>query len=1211
MRIRLNTMVALVLMMLAAYWYVASTAVAAFAQEATTDLWVRQESSQDSYESVLGTPEYDGYGYGSDGGLVDGDYGQTSAFAPVLDTEYDAWARGSEVLARTGDDDLPLAALVMLVAGCLALGMCAVTPRRSWSGAQIIVLFVCVAALVLVPAFQWALAEEPAIETIPEVADLGEGITRAEVADAPDKGIDGSTCAESQDEMRMGQMRTGVLGRTAGVDGVDEADKAAGVEVAAASITDVDSASIPCYTVCLEPNGASGEEVLVDAKSTIVAPKSPFVYERHRFCGWTLDAEGKGERYGAGTDIPLSEDVVLYAQWEYVIPEGVEGLDFTSRRLVVGSDEQPPVGEVVSACDGVWLMRFGSAAEAAWAYVDLLPTCGFVAPDQVVQVAGAPSTVGSMGPEADLGVLGEDERAYGDVVALVDTGVTGYSANVVARTSVVGATFIDDNGHGTDMARLMVGMDPGVRIVSIKAADEWGEASAASVYAAIHKAIQMRAKVVNLSLCAPATEGNAAVEQAIRDAYDAGAIVVGAAGNEAHDAKWYVPAKLGTEAVIVGSCNPAGQRNASSNFGASVDLYVPSASTSGAAAKVSAWLWAHGSFGSELDALRSRAAHMALGFDLATSGEDDTLTTGDANRPDGDGPPMDDGITYDPPAPPVEGDGGFTVAAGASHLKIRGAWAGSKSLSEQRDYSNNGPLSGGTTGKTYLATSMTLNNVEGVDGNVWYEGWIQGDGATGAKSNGQACGNQSSYKALEDIRIWLTGTIAKCYRVDYSAVMSSGMEYDVANASGGTYPSYRSCTGSPFFGNTYAAPSEGEWTHIDNHAAFTKVLTDSKGVVRTSAIAANQKDGGNAGIRQIRTALEQRSYPNRVFARYQNADGSYTDYVLERDEMVAYKSLVYWWTYEQDEVYQGTTMDAYYGSYEAKDNFVSVPRRIYPVSLIVVDTDGNEVETGTEPLVSFEVSYDEGQSWSTCADALPDGLELRYGQTVRLRNLRCAAGTEIQEIRGATDSGAEGYVAFVDGEKVITIVTRSVSACTIRFDPNMEGATGQLENASVDQGSEYVLPSGGFAHELYDFVAWSTKPDGSGMWYSAGQTIPASMTANKTELTLYAQWNPKQLRVVVPAAIHYVAQSDGVVVGPDDGEASVRNVGELAITIAQTLTEVYDPYDVELGLSVDKSRLEPGEQAYLSNLRGHTSEGLATDTEVGCVHWTFRATGEE
>lgn len=291
--------------------------------------------------------------------------------------------------------------------------------------------------------------------------------------------------------------------------------------------------------------------------------------------------------------------------------------DFGSTRLLISSNEQPECGTVLSDYEGVWLVEFPTQSEAHEAYEQMRDEAEFVAPDITFEVADSQdvnepqhcegANAAEESPQARLDSIGEVSASDLDVVALIDTGVSGHDEHVVQRLSVIGDELDDDHGHGTSMLEEMVAVDPSCQVVSIKALDSRGVGTAASMYAAIQSAIQMNAKVINLSVCAPASQGNEAVEQAILDAWQAGIMVVGAAGNDGEDACGYVPGCMGDEAVVVGSCDDEGTRLPQSNFGDTVDLYVPSPTTSVAAARSSARLCADGTFGQELECLEGQS----------------------------------------------------------------------------------------------------------------------------------------------------------------------------------------------------------------------------------------------------------------------------------------------------------------------------------------------------------------------------------------------------------------------------------------------------------------------------------------------------------------------------------------------------------------------------------------------------------------------------
>lgn len=170
-------------------------------------------------------------------------------------------------------------------------------------------------------------------------------------------------------------------------------------------------------------------------------------------------------------------------------------------------------------------------------------------------------------------------------IALLDTGAS-LSDNVVEAVSMLGNNTDDDNGHGEEMVKTIVKQNKKAKIISIKVLDKNGEGSASSIVAGILYAKKRGASIINLSLSGLANEGNAIVTTAINDAIKSGMIVVGAAGNNGRDAKYYIPGSI-QDVVIVGAMDKDKVILDSSNYGNTVDIYALADSTSEACAKMS------------------------------------------------------------------------------------------------------------------------------------------------------------------------------------------------------------------------------------------------------------------------------------------------------------------------------------------------------------------------------------------------------------------------------------------------------------------------------------------------------------------------------------------------------------------------------------------------------------------------------------------------
>lgn len=202
------------------------------------------------------------------------------------------------------------------------------------------------------------------------------------------------------------------------------------------------------------------------------------------------------------------------------------------------------------------------------------------------------------------------ENAEVNLIAVIDTGIAGKAednANVVEAVSMLGEEFadadgnplpnyIDENGHGQRMVDFVVEENPDARILAIKALDASGKGNVSAVIAAINYAMDRGANIINLSAAAYASEENAALAAAVRAAEEAGVVVVGAAGNQGFNAKYYIPGNI-AEALVVGAASEVGVRLANSNFGETVDYNVVAASTSEAAARTAGFVSLYGEQG--------------------------------------------------------------------------------------------------------------------------------------------------------------------------------------------------------------------------------------------------------------------------------------------------------------------------------------------------------------------------------------------------------------------------------------------------------------------------------------------------------------------------------------------------------------------------------------------------------------------------------------
>ena len=270
-------------------------------------------------------------------------------------------------------------------------------------------------------------------------------------------------------------------------------------------------------------------------------------------------------------------------------------LDFSSKRIIVATEETTLLDvdaeHLVSSYNGIHILQFDTEEEAKEAYGKYAQIADFVEVDGGIAIAEG-GTAEAITTDT---VMTEEENPLKEIegtlaetspdtydIALIDTGAN----DALKAVSVIGDSGADDHGHGDAMVNHIRSINPDARILSIKALDAKGIGDVSAVYAAMQVAIENHIKVISLSISAYKAEGSELIESAVKEAKEKGIIVVGAAGNNNGDAKYFIPGGIG-DAVIAGACDMNGSRLEFSNFGATVDYYLPAGSTSEAAAKLS------------------------------------------------------------------------------------------------------------------------------------------------------------------------------------------------------------------------------------------------------------------------------------------------------------------------------------------------------------------------------------------------------------------------------------------------------------------------------------------------------------------------------------------------------------------------------------------------------------------------------------------------
>ncbi len=160
-----------------------------------------------------------------------------------------------------------------------------------------------------------------------------------------------------------------------------------------------------------------------------------------------------------------------------------------------------------------------------------------------------------------------DEYAGAGIkIALLDAGVSEFETK--KSVSFVGEKN-EGSAHGNSMAAILMSQVPEADIYDVKVLDDEGHGTYSSVVAGINWAIENGADIISMSFVG--TERSALLEDALVRAYEAGILVVAAAGNYSDTEKVY-PAAYPT-VLAVGAVNELGQTTYS-NYGDYVDAYV-------------------------------------------------------------------------------------------------------------------------------------------------------------------------------------------------------------------------------------------------------------------------------------------------------------------------------------------------------------------------------------------------------------------------------------------------------------------------------------------------------------------------------------------------------------------------------------------------------------------------------------------------------------
>lgn len=266
-------------------------------------------------------------------------------------------------------------------------------------------------------------------------------------------------------------------------------------------------------------------------------------------------------------------------------------------RLVVEGKKKYVDKDAVTAQFGkMYVLQYDSESDATNT-VDLLKSKGVkVNTEQILTVDDDVETTDEVSTDVlDTAINKANDKTVKDytgkgVIALIDTGTDGSTVDAV---SFVDNDVTDNFGHASKMIKTIRKQNKNARILALKALDDNGKGTTASVVAALQYAIDSHVSIINLSFSGKANDDTSLIEAKVKEAIKAGITVVASAGNNGSIAYDYIPANI--EGVITaGACDSKGNILSASNYGNIVDWYINADATSQAASTVTGILSKNG-----------------------------------------------------------------------------------------------------------------------------------------------------------------------------------------------------------------------------------------------------------------------------------------------------------------------------------------------------------------------------------------------------------------------------------------------------------------------------------------------------------------------------------------------------------------------------------------------------------------------------------------
>lgn len=259
-----------------------------------------------------------------------------------------------------------------------------------------------------------------------------------------------------------------------------------------------------------------------------------------------------------------------------------------SRLVVEGKKKYVDKDAVTAQFGKMYVLQYDSESDATNAGDEMKKKGVKVNTEQILSVDDDVETTDEVSTDVlDTAINKANDKTVKDytgneVIALIDTGTDG---STVDAMSFVDNDVTDNFGHATKMIKTIRKQNKNAKILALKALDDNGKGTTASVVSAIQYAIDSHVSIINMSFSGKANDDTSLIEAKVKEAIKAGITVVASAGNNGSEVIDYIPANI-AGVITVGACDEKGTILSTSNHGNIVDWYINADATSQAASTV-------------------------------------------------------------------------------------------------------------------------------------------------------------------------------------------------------------------------------------------------------------------------------------------------------------------------------------------------------------------------------------------------------------------------------------------------------------------------------------------------------------------------------------------------------------------------------------------------------------------------------------------------